>query len=97
MSTLNPKFEDMPQMLAQILNAQTEQQKEIATLKENLLNQAPAQKELLSIPETCELLGINRSTLWKWEKTGVVIAYGIEKRRYFKRSEILANLIPLKK
>lgn len=52
-------------------------------------------KEILSVKEVCELLCINRTTLWNWEKKGSVKSYGIEGRKYFKRSDILELLIPL--
>lgn len=52
-------------------------------------------KEILSVKEVCELLGINRTTLWMWEKKKVVQSYGLEGRKFFKRSEILELLIPL--
>lgn len=54
-----------------------------------------SQKEILTIKETCEMLGINRTTLWNWEKKGTVKSYGVEGRKFFKRSEILNSLIPL--
>jgi len=49
--------------------------------------------ELLTQKEVCELLKIDPSTLWHWVKNGRVIKYGIAKRRYYKRSEILESLI----
>ncbi len=52
-------------------------------------------KEILSVKEVCELLDINRTTLWNWEKKGTVKSYGIEGRKFFKRSDLLKLLIPL--
>lgn len=52
-------------------------------------------KEILTTKDVCELLGINRTTLWAWEKKGTIKSYGIEGRKFFKRSEILESLIPL--
>ena len=70
----------------QILNAT--EQKPPNSIAENL-------KEILSVKEVCELLGINRTTLWTWEKKGTVKSVGIEGRKFFKRSDILELLIPL--
>ena len=51
--------------------------------------------DLLTREETCELLKINSSTLWTWTNDGKVKAYAIGARRYYKRSEIMASLIPV--
>ncbi|MEN8858226.1 MAG: helix-turn-helix domain-containing protein [Flavobacteriaceae bacterium] len=53
--------------------------------------------ELLTRTETCEYLQIDSSTLWHWTKKGKVKAYGIGNRRYYKKSELLQSLKPLKK
>jgi len=54
-------------------------------------------QEILTRDEVCELLQINPSTLWTWQNQGKITAYGIAgSRRYYKRSEILESLIPLK-
>lgn len=61
-------------------------------------NPAPSNPdELLTREQTCQLLQIDSSTLWAWTNKGKVIAYGIANRRYYKKSELLASLIPLKK
>ena len=52
---------------------------------------------LLTREQTCQLLQIDSSTLWAWTNKGKVTAYGIANRRYYKKSEVLACLIPLKK
>jgi hypothetical protein len=54
-------------------------------------------EELLTREETCQFLKINSSTLWSYTNKGKVKAYGIGARRYYKRSELLASLILLKK
>jgi len=53
--------------------------------------------ELLTRDETCKFLQIDSSTLWHWTNKGKVIAYGIGNRRYYKKSELLKSLIPLRK
>ena len=86
-------FNEMPETLEalmelslQILNVT--KQKPSESISETL-------KEILSVKEVCELLGINRTTLWNWEKKGTVKSFGIEGRKFFKRSQILEMLIPL--
>ncbi len=79
-------LEALMAMTSKILNAT--KQKPSESINET-------QKEILSVKEVCELLGINRTTLWTWEKKGTVKSYGIEGRKFFKRSDILELLIPL--
>lgn len=52
--------------------------------------------ELLTREQTCKLLQIDQSTLYHWTKKGKVTAYGIANRRYYKKSELLNSLQPLK-
>lgn len=56
-----------------------------------------ADDDLLSRSEACEYLKIDSSTLWHWQNKGKVKAYGLGKRRYYKRNELLEILTPLKK
>ncbi|WP_374464019.1 helix-turn-helix domain-containing protein [Chryseobacterium sp.] len=44
--------------------------------------------DYLTRQEVCELLSIDMSTLHRWRKDGVLIAYGLGNRIYFKRNEI---------
>lgn len=55
------------------------------------------QDELLTRIEASELLKIDLSTLWHWTNKGKVKAYAISSRRYYKRSELIESLIPVKK
>lgn len=61
------------------------------------INSQLANDDLMTREETCKFLKIDSSTLWSWTKKGKVTAYGIGNRRYYKRSEILSSLTPLKK
>ena len=56
-----------------------------------------ANDDLLTRTEACEYLKIDSSTLWAWQNKGKVKGYSIVNRRYFKRSELLECLIPVKK
>ena len=55
----------------------------------------PQGKEVLSYNEACEFLGVARPTLWRWEKIGKIKSYGIEGKRFYKRTELMEALIPL--
>jgi|TARA_R110000822_G_scaffold160212_4_gene300424 predicted DNA-binding transcriptional regulator AlpA len=61
------------------------------------LSNLKSNDELLTRDETCKFLSIDSSTLWAWTNKGKVKAYGIGNRRYYKRSELLECLKPLKK
>lgn len=64
--------------------------------KEEVINSSPMNDKLLTREETSEFLKIDLSTLYNWTKQGRVKAYGIANRRYYKLSEILESLKPLK-
>lgn len=82
-----------PIELAELINNRVKSQ--LDDFKRKLdLNQV--QIELLTRQETCELLKIDQSTLYHWTKKGKVTCYGIENRRYYKRSEIMECLTKLK-
>ena len=51
--------------------------------------------ELLSREEACELLKINKTSLWKHTKNGKLKSYGIGNRVLYKRSELLDSIKPL--
>ena len=63
-------------------------------IKNNSLTQPPDQ-ELLTREETCKLLKVDSSTLWRWTNKGKIIAYGIGSRRFYKKEELMSSLIML--
>lgn len=69
---------------------------QLETLKNQLQNQT-ANDDLLTREQVLTLLQINPSTLWHWQNKGKIIAYKFANKSYFKRSEIMETLIPLKK
>ncbi len=82
-----------PEQLAQLINEGVK-----AQLTEFSKHFTPSNPDvLLTREQTCELLQIDSSTLWAWEKKGKIQGYGIANRRYYKKSEILNSLQPLKK
>jgi hypothetical protein len=52
---------------------------------------------LLSRIETCELLKINFSSLWKHTKSGKLASYGIGNRVYYKKGEVLHSIKKINK
>ena len=68
---------------------------QLEDFKETLNTQNP--DELLTREQTCTFLQINSTTLWHWSNKGKVKAYGIGNLRYYKKSELLESLQPLKK
>ena len=88
-------IQSSPEDLAKLINAGI--QKQLEAFKKSLLAKN-ANDDLLTREEACEFLKIDPSTLWHWQNRGKVTAYSISgTRRYYKRSELLEALTPLKK
>lgn len=66
----------------------------IETIKKSL--QPCSDDDLLTRKQACEFLQIDSSTLWAWTKKGKLQAYGGVGRRYYKKSELINALTPLK-
>ncbi len=64
----------------------------IELVLEKLSSSNLAENALLSAHETCELLKISRSSLWKHTKSGKLKSYGIGNRVYYKKEEILQSI-----
>lgn len=58
----------------------------------SLIGGSKKTEEYLTRKEVCEMLKIDKSTLWRWTKEGLIAAYGAGNRVYYKRSEIEAAL-----
>lgn len=54
------------------------------------------ENEFISIEETCKLLRLNKTSVWKHTKNGKLKSYGIGNRVLYKRSEVLEAVKPLK-
>jgi predicted DNA-binding transcriptional regulator AlpA len=54
-----------------------------------------SEKVLLTPIEVCELLSFNKTSLWKHTKTGRLKSYGMGRRVYYKRSEVLDAVKPI--
>jgi hypothetical protein len=88
LQNVNP--EQFSELITNIFRTQLDE------FKKELQNQS-ANDDLLSREQLLELLQINASTLWHWQNKGKIIAYKFANKCYYKRSEIMETLIPLKK
>jgi len=61
------------------------------------LSTEKANDDLLTQTEACNFLKVHVSTLIAWQNKGKVKGYAIINRRYYKRTELLECLIPVKK
>lgn len=60
-------------------------------------NQEPPADDLMSREQVLDFLKINASTLWHWQNKGRIIVYKFANKCYYKRSELMATITPLKK
>lgn len=67
--------------------------KRIAELKEHFQPKEPT--ELMTRKEVTKFLNINLSTLYHWTNKGMLQAYGIGNRVYYKRQEVEQAIIAI--
>jgi hypothetical protein len=77
-----------PEELKQIIK---EVIREELNAKNNLVNQE--EDVFLTREETCSILKINKSSLWKWTKKGKLISYGIGNRVLYKKNEVIESVM----
>lgn len=77
----------------QILSLFDGLQQQLKEIKENFEPAKPA--EYLTRNEVAEMLKVDLSTLWLWQKKSKLIPFGIGNRVYYRRSDIEAALILL--
>lgn len=53
------------------------------------------QTKYITREEVCNLLKIDKSTLWSWTKKGKLKSYGIGARVYYKQDEVEMAIKPL--
>lgn len=88
---LEMSVEDIKSIIKEAVNSELQKLTDLSSLK-----QSNDGERLLTTEEACELLQINPSTLWRWQKRGEIQSYGIVNRRYYKYHEIMESLTPLK-
>ncbi|MFK7832091.1 MAG: helix-turn-helix domain-containing protein [Winogradskyella sp.] len=49
--------------------------------------------ELLTVDETLKLLKCSKQALWNWRKKGILPAYRLGNRVYYKKSDIFNKLV----
>lgn len=87
MQVINP-FEQISRELAEIKKAVQElSAKEQKTTETNTL---------VDRKELSEMFGVNQSTIWRWQKRGILNPKGIGGRVYFDRTEVMNSLKNLK-
>lgn len=83
-----------PSQLVDLINEGVKSQLE--DFKKELQNKS-AKEDLMSREQVLELLQINASTLWHWQNKGKIPVYKFANKCYYKRSELMECLKPLKK
>lgn len=82
--------EQLTELMTNVFRTQLEDfKKEFATQN--------AKDELLSRVQVLELLQINASTLYHWQNKGKITVYKFANKYYYKRSELMESITPLKK
>lgn len=71
--------------------------KELTDKIKDIVGEREDHDKLLTREEAAEFLSINLTTLGVWTKNKTLKAYGMHKRVYYKKSELLEALIPLNK
>lgn len=96
-ASINPKIEKMNNEL--FLNGITIEQ--LATALNPLIQRVDksvgtiSEDVLLTIEETCGLLSIHKTTLWRHTKSCKLKSYSIVNRVYYKRNEVLEAVKPI--
>lgn len=70
---------------------------ELAPLLQSNTTNKDDENDFITIEETCELLHLNKTSIWKHTKSGKLKSYGIGNRVLYKRSEVLEAVKPLNK
>lgn len=67
---------------------------EVFALKEMLINGKSKNNEddLLTPDQVCELLGISKVTLWNYQNSAKLKAFGIGQKRFYKRADVMKAL-----
>ena len=76
---ISMEMEDLKSMITDSVNA---------CLRYHQLN-APNTEEILGVDEVCSKLGVSRTTVYQWRRSGKVPSHQIGRRVFFKKSELL--------
>ncbi len=84
---INLSVDDLSKLITECISKEMQGIKNLDTSKDIKL-----EKELLSIEEVSNLLGLSTTTLWKYRKDGTLPADKIGSRVYYSRTELLNHL-----
>lgn len=54
------------------------------------MNQQPPQNRFLSVERTMELIDVSRTTLWHWERKGILLPVKIGRTVKYRESDVIA-------
>jgi hypothetical protein len=85
----NVSTDQLTELITKVFRTQLEDlKKELTIQNEN--------DDLLTREEVLDLLKINASTLWHWTNKGRITVYKFANKCYYKRSELMTSITPLK-
>lgn len=86
----NVSTDQLTELITNVFKTQLKDfKKEFTTQTEN--------DDLMTRLQVLELLKINASTLWHWQNKGRITVYKFANKCYYKRSELMTTITPLKK
>jgi hypothetical protein len=86
----NVSSDQLTELITNVFKTQLED------FKKNFTTQA-ANDDLMSREQVLDFLKIDPSTLWHWQNKGKITVYKFANKCYYKRSELMATITPLKK
>jgi hypothetical protein len=86
----NLNSEQLSELMGKVVKAHLED------FKKEFTNQT-ANDDLMSREQVLSFLQIDPSTLWHWQNKGRITVYKFANKCYYKRSELMDTITPLKK
>ncbi len=83
-----------PEALTELIKEGVKSQ--LADFKKEL-NHQTVKDDLMTRKQVLDLLQINPSTLWHWQNKGKVTVYKFADKCYYKRTELMQSITPVKK
>src|SRR5690606_38749920 len=80
---INLSIEDLLNLISNCVSDQFKHIKEL-----NHLKPSKTEKDILSVDEVTDLLGLSKTTLWKYRKDGTLPAKKVGSRIYYSRVEL---------
>jgi excisionase family DNA binding protein len=88
---VNVSLEDMANTLREIVASELQKVK-------SLLTETPKDDsdKIMTRAEVCKLLKVSNTTLFNWNNDKILVNYKVGRRVYYKKSDVMAILNPLK-